>query len=162
MKAKAQQPAKVYSRIHALSKSMFWSHKPVSTTDCSGATLIIVPHTLFHQWKHTITKQTGLSFVEVRTTKALEKPDFIANVKTRDITLMSNTIIKQFMEKRVHETMQWSRIVFDEIDNVQFTSTTAMPKANFYWGMTATWSNLLFHGAEWRRLVHVATRWGAH
>ena len=146
MKAKAQQPAKVYSRIHALSKSMFWSHKPVSTTDCSGATLIIVPHTLFHQWKQTITKQTGLSFVEVRTTKALEKPDFIANIKARDITLMSNTIIKQFMEKRLHETMQWSRIVFDEIDNVQFTSTTIMPKANFYWGMTATWSNLLFHG----------------
>ena len=150
MKAKAlrtqQNNLKVFSRIHPQSKSTFWSHKPIAPIDCSGATLIIVPHTLFHQWKHTITKQTNLSFLEVRTTKTLEKPDFISLIKTRDITLMSNTIIKHFMEKKVHETMQWSRVVFDEMDNVQFTSTTPMPKANFYWGMTATWSNLLFHG----------------
>jgi hypothetical protein len=143
---KAKQPTKVYSRIHPFSKTSFWSESPVHKADCSGNTLIIVPHTLFHQWKHSITTQTNLSFCEVRTTKALEKPDFLELIKRRDITLMSNTIIKQFMSDSVFETVQWSRIIFDEVDNIVFTSTTQMPRANFYWLMSATWSNFLFNG----------------
>jgi len=136
----------IFSRIHNMSQETFWSEKPVHTQECSGNTLIIVPHTLFHQWKFAIQQQTTLSFFEVKTTKALEKADFNTLVKERDITLMSNTIIKQFMADTARDKIQWSRIVFDEVDSIQFTSTVPMPKANFYWLITATWANILFQG----------------
>jgi hypothetical protein len=136
----------VFQRLSEKSQSVFWSRKPVHVPECSGNVLIIVPHTLFHQWKHAIQQQTTLSFFEVKTTKALEKPDFATLIKTRAITLMSNTIIKTFMAKENNDKIQWSSIVFDEVDSIQFTSTVPMPKANFYWLITATWPNVLFHG----------------
>lgn len=136
----------VFSRIHHMSQESFWSQKFVHTQECSGNTLVIVPHTLFHQWKFAIQQQTNLSFFEVKTSKALEKADFNTLIKERDITLMSNTIIKQFMSDTTRDTLQWSRIIFDEVDSIQFTSTVPMPKANFYWLITATWANVLFQG----------------
>jgi hypothetical protein len=42
--------------------------------------------------------------------------------------------------------IHWSLVLFDEVDNVQFTSTVPMPPSNFYWLITATWPNILFHG----------------
>ena len=136
----------VFNRINMKSQATFWSQRPICTTECSGNNLIIVPHTLFHQWKHAITTQSSLSFFEVKTTKALEKTDFNELIKTRDITLMSNTIIKTFMTTAERNNIQWSSVFFDEVDSIQFTSTVPMPKAKFYWLITATWPNLLFQG----------------
>ena len=136
----------IFSRIHPMSQAAFWSQKPVYNQECSGNILIIVPHTLFHQWKFAIQQQTTLSFFEVKTTKALDKADFSKLIKERDVTLMSNTIIKQFMAENSREKIQWSRIIFDEVDSIQFTSTVPMPKANFYWLISATWPNFLFQG----------------
>ena len=143
---KANPLPAVFSRIHGSSQSSFWSEKPISTNECSGNTLIIVPHTLFHQWKHAIQQQTTLSFLDVRTTKTIEKADFLRLIKERDITLMSNTIIRHYMADTVRESLQWSRIIFDEIDSIHITSTVPMPPANFYWLITATWPNFLFQG----------------
>ena len=143
---KAAQVSNVFSAINTHSKMSFWSQKPVYANECSGNTLIIVPHTLFHQWKHAIQKQTTLSFLEVKTLKAFDHPDFLKQIKESDITLMSNTIIKQFMSIPQRNSIQWSRVVFDEVDSIHFTSTVTMPRANFYWLITATWPNILFHG----------------
>jgi SNF2 family DNA or RNA helicase len=143
---KANPLNNVFSRIHSLSRSAFWSQKPVYTPECSGNTLIIVPHTLFHQWKHAVQQQTTLSFFEVKTTKALEKPDFLSLIKTRDVTLMSNTIIRQYMSEASRENIHWSRVIFDEVDSIHFTSTVSMPPSNFYWLITATWPNFIFQG----------------
>jgi len=136
----------VFNRIHNRSQTTFWSQRPVHTLECSGNVLIIVPHTLFHQWKFAIQQQTTLSFFEVKTTKALEKTDFNELIKTRDITLMSNTIIKTFMASDNRHLIQWSAVIFDEVDSIHFTSTVPMPRANFYWLVTATWPNILFQG----------------
>jgi SNF2 family DNA or RNA helicase len=136
----------VFRRIHDRSQTTFWSQKPVNILECSGNTLIIVPHTLFHQWKFAIQQQTTLSFFEVKTTKALEKTDFNELIKTRDVTLMSNTIIRNFMNGENRHLLQWSTVIFDEIDSIHFTSTVPMPKANFYWLITATWPNIIFQG----------------
>ena len=136
----------VFNTIHNKSQTTFWSQRPVHTLECSGNVLIIVPHTLFHQWKFAIQQQTTLSFFEVKTTKALEKNDFNELIKTRDITLMSNTIIKTFMASQARHEIQWSTVIFDEVDSIHFTSTVPMPQANFYWLVTATWPNVLFQG----------------
>jgi len=143
---KRNPQAGIFSRIHHMSQGSFWSQRPVHTHECSGNTLIIVPHTLFHQWKFAIQQQTTLSFFEVKTTKALDKLDFTTLIKERDITLMSNTIIKQYMAEGSRDKIQWTRVIFDEVDSVHFTSTVQMPKANFYWLITATWANVLFQG----------------
>jgi hypothetical protein len=42
--------------------------------------------------------------------------------------------------------MQWSRIFFDEVDSIHFSSTVPMPQANFYWFISATWQNFIFQG----------------
>ena len=140
-----QQPA-LFRRVHHQSSTSFWSVRPVCTYECSGNTLIIVPHTLFHQWKQAIQMQTTLSFLEVRTTKTFERPDFLQLIKARDITLMSNTALKVFLNDAFFRELQWKRIVFDEVDTMTLTSTTPMPHANFYWLITASWANLLFSG----------------
>jgi SNF2 family DNA or RNA helicase len=136
----------VFNMIHNKSQTTFWSQRPVHAMECSGNVLIIVPHTLFHQWKFAIQQQTTLSFFEVKTTKALEKNDFNELIKSRDITLMSNTIIKTFMASENRHLIQWSTVIFDEIDSIHFTSTVPKPRANFYWLITATWPNVLFQG----------------
>lgn len=143
---KSLEQQNTFCRIHENSRTTFWSKKPIHQNECSGNNLIIVPHTLFHQWKHAIQQQTTLSFLEIKTLKAFEKPDFLKNVKERDITLMSNTIIKQFMSIQERSSLQWSRIIFDEVDSIHFTSTVPMPQANFYWLITATWPNFIFQG----------------
>ena len=143
---KSLEAQNTFCRIHENSRTTFWSKKPIHQNECSGNNLIIVPHTLFHQWKHAIQQQTTLSFLEIKTLKAFEKPDFLKNVKERDITLMSNTIIKQFMSVQERSSLQWSRIIFDEVDSIHFTSTVPMPQANFYWLITATWPNFIFQG----------------
>lgn len=145
-KLKAEPLTKVFSRIHTSSRTSFWSEKPVHTQECSGNTLIIVPHTLFHQWKHAIQQQTTLSFLDVRTTKTIDKPDFLTLIKQRDITLMSNTIIRHFMSEGNRDQIHWSRVIFDEVDSINITSTVQMPPASFYWLITATWANILFQG----------------
>jgi superfamily II DNA or RNA helicase len=144
--ASRKMTTSVFRRIHERSQTTFWSEKPVHINECSGNTLIIVPHTLFHQWKFAIQQQTTLSFFEVKTTKALEKTDFNELIKTRDITLMSNTIIRNFMNTNNRHLLQWSTVIFDEVDSIHFTSTVPMPKANFYWLITATWPNIIFQG----------------
>jgi len=136
----------VFSRIHPYSRTTFWSQKPVHVEECSGNTLIIVPHTLFHQWKHAIQQQTTLTFLDVRTTKTIDKVDFLTLIKQRDITLMSNTIIRYYMSETTRNAIQWSRVIFDEVDSIHITSTVEMPPANFYWLITATWPNFLFQG----------------
>jgi SNF2 family DNA or RNA helicase len=136
----------VFNTIHNKSQTTFWSQRPVHNIECSGNVLIVVPHTLFHQWKFAIQQQTTLSFFEVKTTKALEKDDFNELIKTRDITLMSNTIIKTFMASENRHELQWNTIIYDEVDSIHFTSTVPRPRANFYWLVTATWPNILFQG----------------
>jgi len=143
---KHNQITSVFNTIHNRSQTTFWSQKPVHSVECSGNVLIIVPHTLFHQWKFAIQQQTTLSFFEVKTTKALEKNDFNDLIKTRDITLMSNTIIKTFMTSENRNLIQWKTVIFDEVDSIHFTSTVPRPRANFYWLITATWPNVLFQG----------------
>jgi len=143
---KHNQITSVFNTIHNKSQTTFWSQKPVHTVECSGNVLIIVPHTLFHQWKFAIQQQTTLSFFEVKTTKALEKNDFNELIKTRDITLMSNTIIRNFMTSENRNLIQWKTVIFDEVDSIHFTSTVPRPRANFYWLITATWPNILFQG----------------
>ena len=118
---KSAPPRTTFSKINEYSQTTFWSKKPVNTTECSGNILIIVPHTLFHQWKFAIQQQTTLSFLEVKTQKAFEKPDFLENIKNRDITLMSNTIIRPFLSTTERRTIQWSRVIFDEVDSIHFT-----------------------------------------
>ena len=143
---KSAPPRTTFSKINEYSQTTFWSKKPVYDTECSGNILIIVPHTLYHQWKFAIQQQTNLSFLEVKTQKAFEKPDFLENIKNRDITLMSNTIIRPFLSTNERRTIQWSRVIFDEVDSIHFTSTVPMPQANFYWLISATWQNFIFQG----------------
>jgi SNF2 family DNA or RNA helicase len=143
---KSAPPRTTFSKINEYSQTTFWSKKPVYDTECSGNILIIVPHTLYHQWKFAIQQQTTLSFLEVKTQKAFENPDFLENIKNRDITLMSNTIIRPFLSTNERRTIQWSRIIFDEVDSIHFTSTVPMPQANFYWLISATWQNFIFQG----------------
>ena len=143
---KSAPPRTTFSKINEYSQTTFWSKKPVYGAECSGNILIIVPHTLYHQWKFAIQQQTTLSFLEVRTQKAFEKPDFLENIKNRDITLMSNTIIRPFLSTNERRTIQWSRVIFDEVDSIHFTSTVPMPQANFYWLISATWQNFIFQG----------------
>ena len=82
----------------------------------------------------------------MKTKVQLEKNDFNELIKTRDVTLMSNTIIRNFMNMDNRHLLQWSTVIFDEVDSIQFTSTVPMPRANFYWLITATWPNILFQG----------------
>jgi SNF2 family DNA or RNA helicase len=136
----------MYHRINGSSKMAFWSTKPIHTSECSGNTLIIVPHTLFHQWKQAIVKQTKLSFFEVKNVRTLEDPQFYTLIRARDVTLMTNTTLRYYMASNPRNSLLWQRIVFDELDTIQIPSTIEMPLANFYWLVTASWANYLHHG----------------
>ena len=106
-----------------------------------NTTLILVPHSLFKQWKETITKKTSLSCMYIHNKKTLEelelngkdmnKKEFAIKYKELiekyDTILISSTFIRQFIARIVDvcrintdyiNPYYWKRLIIDEADSI--------------------------------------------
>ncbi len=143
---KALPPLQSYTSIgHGFSGNVFSLKTHTYGTDCSEAgCLIIVPHTLFRQWKGYIEQQTNLTAMYLDKQTCFTKADFKAGLLSADVVLISNTLYKELARVTYHEDIRWKRTFIDEADTIHIPHTNPFPHARFVWLITASWSNLLF------------------
>ncbi len=112
--------------------------------------LIIVPHTLFIQWRNYIQTQSSLNPIYVSTRKEIQQ-----NIKemfcTHDLVLLTNTMTKEFFAK--HQNITWRRMFVDEADSVEIKLGVIKPKVFFTWWVSATWQNIVYHGNHLEKIA---------
>jgi hypothetical protein len=108
-----------------------------------GATLIIVPHILYRQWKTAIEKQTTLKCFFCASKRDLGKTSIVSDIINSDCVLVSNTLYRYFDELCRDADIQWKRIYVDEVDSMVMPFNRSPLKAAFIWFLTATWQNLV-------------------
>ncbi len=113
--------------------------------DGSGATLIVVPHTLFRQWQDYCKTQTSLKVVFCRSRAAINKDPaaFAAAICSADAVLVSNTLYQDIQAFTEDNQIRWKRIFVDEIDTIYVPSTRRPLDADMTWFITATWEPIL-------------------
>lgn len=115
---------------------------PESTPTCS---LIIVPHILVKQWYDYIRQQTTLKVLMLRYTRDIDMTDLIRRITAADITLVTNTMFKQFEERADVRAFHWKRIFIDEADTIDIKKLTDFNlQASFVWFITASYMNILY------------------
>ena len=138
-------PLEKHRSINVASSSNLFSILTKRYTDISEAgSLIIVPHTLFRQWSDYITKQTTLKHFCIARTSQIDATTFLESIMNADVVLISNTICKFFLPRCKRSGVKWKRVFVDEADTIHMVSSYEMPRARFYWFVTASWINLIY------------------
>lgn len=126
-----------------------------SYPDMSGASLIVVPHTLFRQWQSYIKLHTTLNFYFAKTSKDIYGKHLLdasggsifgQTILQADAVLVSNTLYDELMVEAKLQNVRWKRMFIDEADSIYIPSTNPKPNAAFTWFVTATWPNFIFNG----------------
>ena len=124
-------------------KEHTFSVQHININDGLGATLIIVPHILYRQWKTAIEKQTTLNCFFCTSKRDLGRETVVADILAADCVLVSNTLYKHFDELCQDAEIQWKRIYIDEVDSMVMPNSRPPLKAAFIWFLTASWQNII-------------------
>jgi hypothetical protein len=133
--------------IHKASTANFYSlWNPVQhPSDITHATLIIIPHSLYHQWSSYIKTQTHLHIAMCRTRKFFEDRDAtMKTIRESDAILVSNTLYQRMHEFATANKIRWKRVFIDEADSIEIPATRPAIIADFTWFITATWLPMLY------------------
>ena len=109
--------------------------------------LLVIPHNLYFQWKKyitTITDDKNFKYKLICRKKDLQ--EFIFDTKKLndyDLVLVTDTNFKIMSNLILINKIKINRIIFDEIDSLNIPSNKKL-NSNFYWFITASYSNLLF------------------
>jgi SNF2-related domain len=126
------------------SSKYFFSHELHTLSDTNWAHLIIVPHSLFGQWKREIEEHTTLSYVPIET-KRIMKGDGIAKaIIQHRIVLTTSKCYKAVQEYASHHQIQWDNIFIDEATSIYFHSSDPALRFQFLWMITNNWIPLIF------------------
>jgi len=128
------------------SKSFYSLEKQVIHDISNVGCLIIVPHTLFRQWADEITTKTNLKKFLLKTRKDVSSDKFMKNVQEAEVTLVSNTLLKDLYIRSNELNLYWNRIYIDEADTIEITSGIIRQNlpSNYVWLISASFTNLLF------------------
>lgn len=141
------QPLIKYNTIHRLSSSNFFSIKRKKYSDLSEAgCLLVVPHTLFRQWSDYIQKQTQLSNFCIARLNQITSNSFREDIFAADVVLISNTLVKTFIQYCKIDDIRWKRLFIDEADTIYLPGVILRDafKTRFTWFITASWINLIY------------------
>ena len=132
--------------LHTQSTPSLYSTSSLPPSTHILDSLIVVPHSLFKQWADTITKETTLRYFFIKTTRELDKPDFIQSMQQAHVTLISNTLLSSFLTTiySKQDKYAWRRVIYDEADNIKIKVSCHLPVARLTWFVTASYTNLLF------------------
>ena len=126
------------------SPAMF-SLKPQPATENLFDTLIVVPFTIYRQWQDTITNETNLKATFLKSIRDMDKPTILQNMRGSHITLISNTLLNQFLGSLniIAPGARWRRVFYDEADTIKLSCACAHPPANMTWYISSHYVNLL-------------------
>ena len=90
---------RITSELTSNSSKYFFSHE-INQLSEKSTNLIIVPHSLFNQWKHEISKHTTICYVPIETKRAL-KDNIVDNIVNSNFILTTNTCYKFVQDFRI-------------------------------------------------------------
>tara|TARA_Y100001970_G_scaffold293482_1_gene440562 strand:- start:19592 stop:21457 length:1866 start_codon:yes stop_codon:yes gene_type:complete len=108
--------------------------------------LLVIPHNLYYQWKKYITNITDTNFKYKLICRKKDLQEFILDTKKLndyDLILVTDTNFKIISNLILINNIKINRLIFDEIDSLNIPSNKKL-NSNFYWFITASYSNLLF------------------
>ena len=153
---------RITSELTSNSSKYFFSHE-INQLSEKSTNLIIVPHSLFNQWKHEISKHTTICYVPIETKRAL-KDNIVDNIVNSNFILTTNTCYKFVQDFANRHNIQWNNIFIDEASSIFFNSSDPPLKFQFLWFVTNNWIPLLFKNPSISKssLYHIKDRVNIH
>lgn len=153
---------RITSELTSNSSKYFFSHD-INYLSEKSTNLIIVPHSLFNQWKNEISLHTTICYVPIETKRAL-KDNMVDNITNSNFILTTNTCYKYVQEYTNRYNIQWNNIFIDEASSIFFNSSDPPLKFQFLWLVTNNWIPLLFKNPSISKssLYHIKDRVNIH
>lgn len=126
------------------SSKYFFSHELYTLNDELSTNLIIVPHSLFNQWRQEITQHTTMSFVPIETRRIIRGNDLAQNMINSTFVLTTNKCYKYVQEYANQHNIQWNNVFIDEASSIYINSSDPQLKFQFLWLVTNNWIPLIF------------------
>jgi len=131
------------SELTTHSSQYFFSHELHTLSDVSSANLIIVPTTLFDQWKEEIATHTTMKYVAIETKRTLKGTALAASMIQSRVVLTTNRCYRAVQEYAEQNHIQWDNIIMDEASSIYFHSTDPPLRFQFLWLLSHNWIPLL-------------------
>jgi len=130
------------------SSKYFYSHKMYKISDASSTNLIIVPHSLFVQWRQEISLHTTISYVAVETKRNIRGTDLAQSMVNSNFVLTTNKCYKYLQGYAEQNRIQWNNVFIDEASSIYINSSDPPLKFQFLWLVTSNWLPLIFKNAS--------------
>ena len=125
------------------STSYFFSHEIKRVIDTHTANLVIVPHSLFEQWKDELERHTTLPCVWVQTKRTLKGDETARQIRENRLVITTHTCYKALQEYANQHHIEWDNLIVDEASSVFFHSSDPPFRFHFLWLMTNDWIPLI-------------------
>jgi hypothetical protein len=126
------------------SSKYFFSHQLYELSDASQTNLIIVPHSLFGQWKQEIDLHTTMTYIPIETKRFIRGNDLAKNIINSNFVLTTNKCYKFVEEYAQQNGIQWNNVFIDEASSIYISSSDPPLKFQFLWLITNNWIPLIF------------------
>jgi hypothetical protein len=125
------------------STSYFFSHEIKRVTDTHTANLVIVPHSLFEQWKEELERHTTLPCVWVQTKRTLKGDETARQIRESRLVITTHKCYKSLQEYANQHRIEWDNLIVDEASSVFFHSSDPPFRFHFLWLVTNDWIPLI-------------------
>lgn len=143
--------ASVSCELTPYSARYFYSHRICELENNSLANLIIVPHSLFHEWKNEIQCHTTLKHVAIETRRMIRGDNLMRDMVDSSFVITTNKCYKYVNEYAQQHQIQWNQVFIDEASSIYMNSSDPPLQFQFLWLITHQWIPLLFKSASFHR-----------
>jgi SNF2 family DNA or RNA helicase len=126
------------------SSKYFFSHELYHLSDASSTNLIVVPHSLFNQWRQEITVHTTMNYVPIETKRIIKGTDLAQTMINSNFVLTTNKCYRFVQEYADQNQIQWNNVIIDEASSIYINSSDPPLRFQFLWLVSNNWIPLLF------------------
>jgi SNF2 family DNA or RNA helicase len=126
------------------SSKYFFSHELYQLSDASSTNLIVVPHSLFNQWRQNIEMHTTITYIALETKRSIKGTDLAQTMINSSFVLTTNKCYKYVQEYADLNGIQWNNVIIDEASSIYITSSDPPLRFQFLWLVSNNWIPLLF------------------
>jgi hypothetical protein len=136
-------PSRITFELVPQSTKYFFSHELRTLSETNWANLIIVPHSLFNQWKYELEHHTSLAYVPIESRRVMRGATIANSIIQHRIVLTTNKCYRYVQEYANEHHIQWDNIVIDEACSVYFNPSEPPLQFQFLWLISNQWIPLI-------------------